>query len=89
VQGKARGFTTSMVKSLPQARLLVELTQAGLARARAEGRTLGRLRKTNQEQRAAMVTAHQRGESISSLARLYAVSRSTVLATVKEESKEE
>jgi hypothetical protein len=35
--------------------LLVERTQAGLQRARAEGRTLGRPRKTNQEQRAAMI----------------------------------
>jgi putative DNA-invertase from lambdoid prophage Rac len=67
--------------------LLVERTQAGLARARAEGRTLGRPRKTNQEQRAAMVEAHQRGSSISALARLNAVSRSTVLATVKPKSK--
>jgi len=63
--------------------LLVERTQAGLARARAEGRTLGRPRKTNQEQRAAMIEAHQRGNSISALARLYALSRSTVLASVK------
>jgi putative DNA-invertase from lambdoid prophage Rac len=69
--------------------LLVERTQAGLARARAEGRTLGRPRKTNQEQRAAMIEAHQRGSSISALARLYAVSRATVLATVKAKSKEE
>jgi putative DNA-invertase from lambdoid prophage Rac len=63
--------------------LLVERTQAGLARARAEGRVLGRPRKTNQAQRTAMIEAHQRGSSISALARLYAVSRSTVLASVK------
>jgi putative DNA-invertase from lambdoid prophage Rac len=69
--------------------LLVERTQSGLACARAEGRTLGRPRKTNQEQRAAMIEAHQRGSSISALARLYAVSRATVLATVKGKSKEE
>jgi DNA invertase Pin-like site-specific DNA recombinase len=52
--------------------LLEERTQAGLARARSEGRTLGRPPKTNPEQRAAMVAAHQRGESISALSRLYA-----------------
>lgn len=44
--------------------LLVERTQAGLERTRAEGPTLGRPRKTNQEQRAAMIEAHQRGSSV-------------------------
>lgn len=63
--------------------LLVERTQAGLARAKAEGKTLGRPSKTNQKQRMAMVEAHGRGDSISSLSRLYNVSRSTVLAAVK------
>jgi DNA invertase Pin-like site-specific DNA recombinase len=66
--------------------LLVERTQAGLARARSKGRTLGRPPKANPEQRATMVAAHQRGESISALARLYAVSRATVLITVKPKS---
>lgn len=37
--------------------LLVERTQAGLARAKAEGKTLGRPPKTNQKQRTAMVEA--------------------------------
>lgn len=36
-----------------------------------------------------MIEAYRRGSSISALARLYAVSRATVLATVKEKSKEE
>lgn len=63
--------------------LLVERTQAGLARAKAEGKTLGRPPKTNQMQRTAMVEAHGRGDSISSLSRLYNVSRATVLAAVK------
>jgi DNA invertase Pin-like site-specific DNA recombinase len=45
--------------------LLVVRTQAGLPRARAEGRTLGRPRKTTQVQRAAMNYAQQRGSSVS------------------------
>lgn len=69
--------------------LLVERTHAGLERARAEGRTLGRPRKTSQEQRAAMIEASRHGSSISALARLYAVSRSTVLATVRAKPTEE
>lgn len=53
--------------------LLMERTQAGLERAR-ESRTLGRPRKANQDQRAAMLAALQRGDSIFALAWLYAVS---------------
>lgn len=62
--------------------LLVERTQAGLARAKAEGKTLGRPPKTTQEQRAAMVAAHGNGGSVSALARRFSVSRATVLSVV-------
>jgi putative DNA-invertase from lambdoid prophage Rac len=62
--------------------LLVERTQAGLARAKAEGKVFGRPPKTSQEQRAAMVVARGRGDSISALARFYGVSRATVLTVV-------
>ncbi len=50
--------------------LLVERTQAGLVRAKAEGKTLGRPTKTTLAQRVAMVEAHVRGDSISRLSRL-------------------
>jgi putative DNA-invertase from lambdoid prophage Rac len=63
--------------------LLVERTQAGLVRARAEGKVLGRPAKTTVAQRTTMVEAYERGDSISSLSRLYNVSRSTILAAVK------
>jgi DNA invertase Pin-like site-specific DNA recombinase len=63
--------------------LIVERTQAGLARARAEGKTLGRPAKTTAEQRAAMVKGYAGKQSISALARLYGVSRATVLSIVK------
>lgn len=63
--------------------LIVERTQAGLARAKAEGKTLGRPAKTTPEQRAAMIAAYERKESVSALARLYGVSRATVLAVVQ------
>lgn len=45
--------------------LLVERTQAGLARAKAEGKTLGRPARTTDEQRAAMISRFAEGESIS------------------------
>lgn len=63
--------------------LLVERTQAGLARAKAEGKALGRKPKTTQEQREEMKGKYAAGESVSALARLYGVSRASVLAVVK------
>lgn len=62
--------------------LLIERTRAGLERARAEGKTLGRPPKTTHKAREAMVAAHQQGTTISALARSYGVSRATVLSIV-------
>jgi putative DNA-invertase from lambdoid prophage Rac len=58
--------------------LLVERTQFGLTRAKAEGKTLGRLFSTTEEQRAVMARQHQAGESISALARTFGISRASV-----------
>jgi putative DNA-invertase from lambdoid prophage Rac len=63
--------------------LLVERTQSGLARAKAEGKTLGRPTSTTDEQRAAMARQHQAGESISALARAFGISRASVMRVVK------
>ena len=63
--------------------LLVERTQSGLARAKAEGKTLGRPTSTTDEQRAAMARQHQAGESISALARTFGISRASVMRIVK------
>jgi len=63
--------------------LLVERTQSGLARAKAEGKTLGRPSSTTAEQRIAMLKRHQAGESISALARSYDLSRASVMRIVK------
>jgi putative DNA-invertase from lambdoid prophage Rac len=63
--------------------LLVERTQSGLARAKAEGKTLGRPALTTGEQRAAMVARFKAGESISALSRDYEVSRASVMRVVK------
>lgn len=64
--------------------LLVERTQAGLARAKAEGKTLGRTPKTTPEQREAMKAeyANGSGETVSALARKYSISRASVLSIV-------
>ena len=63
--------------------LLVERTQSGLARAKAEGKTLGRPSSTTDEQRTAMARQHQAGESISALARTFGISRASVMRVVK------
>jgi len=62
--------------------LIVERTQAGLARAKAEGKTLGRPSKTSPEQRAAIRKAYEAKQSVSALSRQYQISRATVLAIV-------
>lgn len=62
--------------------LLVERTQAGLARAKAEGKTLGRKPKTTPEEQQAIRDAYAKNESVSSLARRYEISRATVLNIV-------
>jgi putative DNA-invertase from lambdoid prophage Rac len=63
--------------------LLVERTQAGLARAKAQGKQLGRPTKTSPKQRTDIMNQYNSGASISSLARTYGISRASVLAIVK------
>lgn len=63
--------------------LLVERTQAGLARAKNEGKILGRPSKTTAEQRAEIVAKYAAGEFISALARQYAVSLANISGVVK------
>ena len=63
--------------------LLVERTQAGLARAKAEGKTLGRPTLTTDADRRAITEAHANGVSISALARIHNLSRATVMRIAK------
>ena len=59
--------------------LLVERTQAGLARAKAEGKSLGRPGALTHDQREDVVRRLDGGASVSALAREYATSRQTIL----------
>ena len=59
--------------------LLVERTQAGLQRAKAEGKILGRPSKTSPEQRKAILEGLDGGESVSAMARHYSVSRANII----------
>jgi transposase-like protein len=58
--------------------LLIERTQAGLERAKSQGRTLGRPTKVTPKDRKEIIDQHQGGMSISALARRYQVSRATI-----------
>lgn len=60
--------------------LLIERTQAGLARAKAEGKTLGRPSKTTPEQRRQIRQSLAAGDSVGALATAYGISRATVIA---------
>ena len=64
--------------------LLVERTQAGLSRAKAEGKALGRPTKTSESQRLLIRQRRGAGASISSLSRDFCVSRATVMRIVGE-----
>lgn len=59
--------------------LLVERTQAGLQRARAEGKRLGRPRKTNDAQRDHIRELLAQGRSVSEVARMSQLSRASVI----------
>ena len=62
--------------------LLVERTQSGLARAKSEGKVLGRPVKTTPSQQAEIINLRKNGASISSLSRVYGVSRATIMMRV-------
>lgn len=59
--------------------LLKERTTAGIRRAQAAGKTLGRPRRISSANREAIAQALRDGVSVSSLARQYGVSRQTIM----------
>ncbi len=60
--------------------LIIERVQAGLARAKREGKTLGRRPKTSSEQRQQIRQRLAQGATVSAVARDFKVSRSTILS---------
>lgn len=60
--------------------LIIERTKAGQARARAEGKHMGRPAKTNDEQKKAIRSALSTGVSVSQVARDAKLSRASVIA---------
>lgn len=60
--------------------MLVERTQAGLARAKAEGKQLGRPTKTSDTDRATIRARLGAGDTVSQVARDFDISRATVIS---------
>lgn len=60
--------------------LIIERTLSGQARARAQGVKFGRPAKTNEKQRAEIVQRLAAGETVTAVAKRYAVSRGTIVS---------
>jgi len=63
--------------------ILVERTKMGLLRAKAEGKKLGRPKKTNTQQRKEIIQKLEEGKSVSEVARIYGISRASVISIRK------
>lgn len=63
--------------------LLVERTQAGLMRAKAEGKTLGRPAKTTARDQAKIVALHDGGMSLQKIADQFGIGKATVHDVIK------
>jgi putative DNA-invertase from lambdoid prophage Rac len=59
--------------------LLVERTQSGLIRAKAQGKVLGRPRSVDAQASKLVVERLQRGEAVAALAREYGTSRQSIM----------
>ena len=62
--------------------LLIERTQSGLARAKSEGKMLGRPPKTTEKQRTEIKDLKKDGASVSALSRTYGISRASVMRII-------
>jgi DNA invertase Pin-like site-specific DNA recombinase len=62
--------------------LLIERTRSGLARAKSEGKILGRPAKTTAKQRTEIKKLRKNGASISNLSRTYGISRATIMRVI-------
>ncbi len=59
--------------------LLIERTQAGLARAKVQGKSLGRPQALSSDQRKTVREKIENGEAISAIAREFKTSRQTIM----------
>ena len=76
--GKIILATLSAISEIER-EILIDRTQAGLARAKAQGKRLGRPRTASWDHVDSIRAALDEGETVSNVSRLYGVSRATVL----------
>ena len=60
--------------------LIIERTQAGQARARAEGKHMGRPSKTTEKEQEEIRQRLEQGETVTAVAKVYGVSRATIIS---------
>ena len=58
--------------------LLIERTQSGLARARSEGKTLGRKQSLSSARQAEVMERRRAGDSLGTLSKAFGVSRASI-----------
>lgn len=59
--------------------LLIERTQSGLARAKSNGKTLGRPKILSESQRKEVIEKLQQGKAVAAIAKLFNTSRQTIM----------
>ena len=59
--------------------LLIERTQSGLARAKSNGKNLGRPKIFSQEQQKQIIQQLQEGKAVAAIARTFYTSRQTIM----------
>ncbi len=81
-------FTMSILNAVAQFErdLLIERTQAGIARARSQGKRIGRPPAVTPKSEAEIIEALDAGASVASIARTHGISRATV-AKVRDRAK--
>jgi putative DNA-invertase from lambdoid prophage Rac len=74
-------MTMGVINSVAQFErdLLIERTQSGLARAKSNGKTLGRPKILSESQREQVIQEVQEGKTIAAIARNFNISRQTIM----------
>jgi len=81
-------LTMGIINSVAQFErdLLIERTNAGIARARAQGKKMGRPHRLSRSQKELVVSMLGKGRSLSAVARSMGVSRATITRAKKEKN---
>jgi putative DNA-invertase from lambdoid prophage Rac len=73
------GALSNYLTGVARGSVAIERTQSGLARARAEGKALGRPRRLSEDAMSDVQGRLAAGETISAIAKAYSTSRQTIM----------